>query len=102
PPPPPSPPPPPFPYTTLFRSLKTRPLDELWDELGIEPSDDHGDLHLVGQTSWHIEHTRKAAEGLRKLDKPMLRRIRKYMDEVATLENPRDRGRRMTANQTGL
>src|SRR5699024_5581895 len=25
--------------------LKTRPLDELWDELGIEPSDDHGDLH---------------------------------------------------------
>ncbi|HIW46509.1 MAG TPA: hypothetical protein H9884_06365 [Candidatus Yaniella excrementigallinarum] len=56
----------------------------------------------MGQTSWHIEHTRKAAEGLRKLDKPMLRRIRKYMDEVATLENPRDRGRRMTANQAGL
>src|SRR5699024_1339490 len=24
---------------------QTRPLDELWDELGIEPSDDHGDVH---------------------------------------------------------
>lgn len=32
----------------------------------------------------------------------MLRRIRKYMDEVAALENPRDRGKPMTANKTGL
>jgi len=56
----------------------------------------------VGQPFWHIEHTHRAAKGLRKLDKPMLQRIRKYMDEVAALENPRDRGKPMTANKTGL
>lgn len=54
------------------------------------------------QQCWHIEHTHKAEKGLRKLDKPILRRIRKYMDEVAELKNPRDRGKPMTANKTGL
>lgn len=55
----------------------------------------------MGQ-KWHIEHARKAEKGLRKLDKPILRRIRKYMDEVAELANPRDLGKPMTANKTGL
>lgn len=56
----------------------------------------------MGHSSWHIEHTRRAAKSLRKLDKPILRRIRTYMDEVAALENPRDRGKAMTSNKTGL
>lgn len=56
----------------------------------------------MGQKRWQIEHTRKAEKGLRKLDKPVLRRIRKYMDVVAELENPRDRGKSMTANKAGL
>lgn len=43
----------------------------------------------MGQPLWHIEHTRNAEKGLRKLDKPILRRIRTYMDEVAALKNPR-------------
>lgn len=52
--------------------------------------------------NWTVETTPKAEKGLRKLDKPVLRRVRKYMDEVTALENPRDRGKPMTANKSGL
>lgn len=51
---------------------------------------------------WSIETTRKAEKSLRGLDKPVLRRVRKYMDEVTALENPRDRGKPMTADKSGL
>lgn len=51
---------------------------------------------------WALEYTNRAEKALRTLDKPVLRRIRKYLDEVAELENPRDRGKPLTANKTGL
>lgn len=56
----------------------------------------------MGSKRWHIEYTRKAEKGLRQLDKPVLRRIRKYTDEVIHLNDPRDRGKPLTANKAGL
>lgn len=51
---------------------------------------------------WRLEQTSRAEKALRKLDKHVLRRIRKYLEEVAELENPRDQGKPLTANKAGL
>ena len=45
--------------------------------------------------------TNKARRQFLKLDKPVQNRISKYMDEVASLENPRSRGRGLTGNLAG-
>ena len=45
--------------------------------------------------------TNKARKQFLKLDKPVQNRISKYMDEVASLENPRSRGRGLTGNLAG-
>lgn len=51
---------------------------------------------------WRLETTSRGENSLRKLDKPVLRRIRKYLEEVDALDNPRDRGKPLTANKAGL
>jgi len=51
---------------------------------------------------WHFERTPRAEKALRSLDKPVLRRIRAYLDKVAQLENPRNRGKPLKANKAGL
>lgn len=44
--------------------------------------------------AWTIEYTKTAETQLRKLDRPVARRILDYMeDKVASLENPRSRGK---------
>lgn len=44
--------------------------------------------------TWLIEYTKTAKDQLRKLDKPVARRIVDVMDQrVATLENPRQIGK---------
>ena len=45
--------------------------------------------------------TNKARKQFLKLDKPVQNRISKYMNEVASLENPRSRGRGLTGNLAG-
>ena len=35
------------------------------------------------------------------MDRAVLRRIRAYLDEVCELDDPRQRGKRLTANLTG-
>lgn len=48
---------------------------------------------------WTIEYTQTAREQLRKLDKPIARRLLDYMDEnVAQSANPRDLGKAMTGS----
>ena len=51
--------------------------------------------------AWTIKYSDDAAETLVKLskrDKPTAARIIDYMDEVATLDDPRSRGKALTGN----
>jgi len=49
-----------------------------------------------------FSYTPDAAQQLAKLDKPIQKRIKKYLSEVAELENPRTRGKGLTSNLAGL
>lgn len=56
-------------------------------------------------SSWRVEITESAAKQLKKLAKKnpqMVDKIVAYLREVAMLENPRDRGKPLTANLSGL
>jgi mRNA interferase RelE/StbE len=47
--------------------------------------------------TWTIEYTRTAETQLRKLDRPVARRILDYLDDkIAPLENPRTRGKALS------
>lgn len=53
--------------------------------------------------AWTIEYSDTAKDQLRKLDKPIARRIVDYMDErIADLENPRSSGKALTGPLGGL
>ncbi len=39
---------------------------------------------------------------IRKLDQPDIRRIKTYLDQVVQLDNPRNRGKALTADKVGL
>ncbi|TIH36151.1 type II toxin-antitoxin system RelE family toxin [Subtercola vilae] len=52
-------------------------------------------------TRWHLETTPEFDKAARRLDKPMLRRIRDYLEDVTELENPRDRGKGLSADRAG-
>ena len=53
--------------------------------------------------TWRIEFTPAAAKELRRLDRPVARRIGRYLqDLVASCGDPRQRGKGLTANQAGL
>lgn len=53
--------------------------------------------------AWTIDYSNTAREQLRKLDKPVARRIVNYMDErIATLENPRNAGKPLVGVLGGL
>ena len=49
-----------------------------------------------------IEYTPESVKELSKLDKPVAKRIRGYMDEVEKLDDPRSRGKGLTSNLNGL
>ena len=52
---------------------------------------------------WTIEYSDTAKDQLRKLDKPIARRIIDYMDErIVDLENPRSSGKALTGPLGGL
>jgi mRNA interferase RelE/StbE len=52
-------------------------------------------------TRWHLETTPEFDKAARRLDKPVLRRVRVYLEEVTELENPRDRGTGLSADRAG-
>lgn len=52
--------------------------------------------------AWEISFTPRAAKAFRKLGTAEQRRVSKFLREVADLENPRDRGKALTANKAGL
>ena len=52
---------------------------------------------------WTIEYTETARDQLRRLDKPIARRIVDYMSgRVASLDDPRSRGRALVGRLGGL
>lgn len=53
-------------------------------------------------TSWTIEFSPCAAKELRKLDRPVQKRIVAYLREISTLPNPQMRGKALTGNWAGF
>lgn len=54
---------------------------------------------------WSVEYAETAIKQLKKLNKKnpqLVDKLMDYLDEVATLDNPRDRGKPLTANLSGL
>ena len=49
-----------------------------------------------------IEYAPAASKQFAQLDQPIQRRIKKYMSEIAILDNPRARGKGLTSNLSGL
>jgi addiction module toxin, relE/stbE family len=49
-----------------------------------------------------IEYAPAASKQFTQLDKPIQRQIKKYMSEIAILDNPRARGKELTSNLSGL
>lgn len=52
--------------------------------------------------AFRVEYTETARRQLRKLDRQVARRIVDNLDEVASLNNPRDRGKRLTGDRDGV
>lgn len=52
--------------------------------------------------AWQLVLAKEFERLIRKLDKPDIRRIKTYLDQVVQLDNPRDRGKALTADKVGL
>jgi mRNA interferase RelE/StbE len=52
-------------------------------------------------SKWRLETTAEFDRAARKIDTPSLRRIKDYLTEVLELDDPRARGRGMSANFAG-
>ena len=47
---------------------------------------------------WKIDFTEKAVEGIKRLDKPVRERIRKFIDRLEKMSDPRMTGEPLTGN----
>ena len=52
-------------------------------------------------TRWRLETSAEFDKAARKLDQQVLRRIKAYLDEVCELEDPRSRGKGLSADLAG-
>ncbi|MFC4242543.1 type II toxin-antitoxin system RelE/ParE family toxin [Gryllotalpicola reticulitermitis] len=50
---------------------------------------------------WRLETAQQFEKTARRLDKAVLRRIKTYLDEVCELDDPRQRGKALTADLAG-
>ncbi len=53
-------------------------------------------------TGWRVETTEQFDREFRKLDRTVQRRVLAYLHEVGALEDPRTRGKGLTANHVGV
>lgn len=53
-------------------------------------------------STWEVQYSAEAARWLRKADPQIARKVRDAMKAIAQMDNPRDRGKALTANRTGL
>jgi mRNA interferase RelE/StbE len=52
-------------------------------------------------SSWRIETTTKFDKSIRKLDRVIATRIIAYLEDLLTLEDPRQRGKGLTGDRAG-
>lgn len=52
-------------------------------------------------TRWHLRTSPQFDKAARRIDRTAVRRIRAYLDEVCELDDPRQRGKALTANHAG-
>lgn len=52
--------------------------------------------------AFRVEYTETALRQLRRLDRRVARRLVDYLDQIAALDNPRDRGKGLTGDRTGV
>ncbi|MDQ2852276.1 MAG: type II toxin-antitoxin system RelE/ParE family toxin [Actinomycetota bacterium] len=52
-------------------------------------------------TRWRLQTSPQFDKAARRIDPPVLRRIRFYLEEVCELDDPRQRGKGLTANLAG-
>ena len=52
--------------------------------------------------SWRVKFSPRAAREIRKLDKPVQKRIVAFLHEVSALDDPRLRGKALTGNWSGF
>lgn len=52
-------------------------------------------------TRWRLRTSPQFDKVARRLDRPVLRRIRAYLDEVCQLDDPRERGKGLTGDLSG-
>lgn len=52
--------------------------------------------------AFSVEYTATALRQLRKLDRQVARRILDYLDETATLDDPRSRGKGLAGDRAGI
>lgn len=50
---------------------------------------------------WRLQTSPQFDKAARRIDRPVLRRIKTYLDEVCDLEDPRQRGKGLTADRSG-
>lgn len=51
---------------------------------------------------WEIRFSPRAAKSFKKLDRRNKLRVVKFLRELSNLDNPRQRGKALTSNKTGL
>ena len=51
---------------------------------------------------WRVEFSRQAEKDLAAIDRPKAMRVAKYLAEIENLQDPRFRGKALTANMSGL
>lgn len=52
--------------------------------------------------TFKVEYTETALRQLRKLDRQVARRLIDYLDELAALDDPRNRGKGLTGDRAGV
>lgn len=53
-------------------------------------------------SQWSLHTSADFDKTARKIDRAVLRRVFTYLDEVCTLDDPRSRGKALTANMAGF
>ena len=51
---------------------------------------------------WTIKYTKTFQKEVRKLDKPIQKKVRSFFDDLENSKNPRSKGKSLTKNLSGL
>ena len=59
-------------------------------------------MKLVNSLAWRIKFSDEAVKSLSKLDKHVAKQVYRAIQQLAALENPRDKGKALTGQLRGL